>query len=131
MHDLSGTTSPRQRIVHCHRETLPQLNLSPGEGPQAGRPLIAPGMFGARNRKKVDVDARDPLGVLVRKGNTESVRIFFPVHRKESLRSLQKLSMGREPHPPDTVHPLEMFIEIGRNVFQIEGQQPIVFFFRE
>ena len=86
-------------------------------------------MFGARNRKKVDVDSRNPLGVLVRKGNTESVRIFFPVHRKDSLRSLQKLSMGRELHPPDTIHPLETFIEIARNIFQIERQRPLVFFF--
>ena len=108
---------------------MPQLNLSPGEGPRAGRPLIAPGMFGARSRKKFDVGSRDPLGVLVRKGNTESVRIFFPVHRKESLMSLQKLLMGKELHPPDTIHPFEMFIKVTRNVFQMESHRSIILFF--
>ena len=76
-------------------------------------------MFGARNRKKVDVDSRDASGPLpVRKGNTESVRIFF--------RSTEKVA-----GPPDTIHPFEMFIEVTRNVFQMESHRSILFFFHE
>ena len=87
-------------------------------------------MFGARNRKKVDVDSRDAPGPLpVRKGNTESVRIFFSGPQKRSLMFLQKLSMGKELHPPDTIHPFEMFIEVTRNVFQMESHRSILFFF--
>ena len=63
------------------------------------------------------------------KGTLKAFAFFFSGPQKRSLMFLQKLSMGKELHPPDTIHPFEMFIEVTRNVFQMESHRSILFFF--